>query len=104
MQNSSQAPLSSGNGRNLFKLGRRSTISDFMITAYILVATTIGEEKAVAEELEQLKEVELADILYGEWDIILRVNVESLSDLDIFLTQKIRKMKNIKLTSTLIAS
>lgn len=75
-----------------------------MITAYVLVATTIGEEKAVAEELKKLKEVELADILYGEWDIILRVKVENLTELDNFLTKRIRKMKNIKLTSTLIAS
>ncbi|MBU7046677.1 MAG: Lrp/AsnC ligand binding domain-containing protein [Theionarchaea archaeon] len=79
-------------------------MSDFMITAYVLVATSIGEEKAVAEELKKLKEVELADILYGEWDIILRVKVESLAELDAFLTKRIRKMKNIKLTSTLIAS
>lgn len=75
-----------------------------MITAYILIATTIGEEKAVAEELEKLEEVELSDILYGEWDIILRVKVNDLTELDTFLTQKIRKKKNIKETSTLIAS
>jgi anthranilate phosphoribosyltransferase len=75
-----------------------------MVTAYVLIATTIGEEKDIAEALKKLEEVELADILYGEWDIILRVKVENLSDLDTFLTQKIRKVKNIKLTSTLIAS
>ncbi|MBU7024539.1 MAG: Lrp/AsnC ligand binding domain-containing protein [Theionarchaea archaeon] len=75
-----------------------------MITAYILVATAIGKEKVAAEELERMKEVEFADILYGEWDIILRVKVESLTELDAFLTQRLRKMKNIKLTSTLIAS
>jgi DNA-binding Lrp family transcriptional regulator len=75
-----------------------------VITAYILVATAIGKEKVATEELERMKEVEFADILYGEWDIILRVKVESLTELDAFLTQKLRKMKNIKLTSTLIAS
>lgn len=85
-------------------LAEAARMSDFMITAYVLVATSIGEEKAVAEELKKLKEVELADILYGEWDIILRVKVESLAELDAFLTKRIRKMKNIKLTSTLIAS
>lgn len=85
-------------------IAKGARIGDFMVTAYILVATTTGEEKAIAEKLEKLKEVELADILYGEWDIILRVRVESLEELDAFLTQKIRKMKNIKLTSTLIAS
>ena len=82
----------------------RARISDFMIIAYVLIATTTGEEKAVAEELQKLKEVELADILYGEWDIILRVKVEDLTELDNFLTHKIRKRKKIKLTSTLIAS
>ena len=81
-----------------------AAIGDFMVTAYVLIATTIGEEKTVAEELEKLKEVELADILYGEWDIILRVNVKDLTELDTFLTKKIRKLKNVKLTSTLIAS
>ncbi len=81
-----------------------AAIGDFMVTAYVLIATTIGEEKTVAEELEKLEEVELADILYGEWDIILRVNVKDLTELDTFLTKKIRRMKNVKLTSTLIAS
>ncbi|MGD2247468.1 MAG: Lrp/AsnC ligand binding domain-containing protein [Candidatus Methanofastidiosia archaeon] len=75
-----------------------------MIKAYILVATSIGKEKAVAEKLQKLKEVEFADILYGNWDIILRVNVGSLEELDTFLTERIRKSKNIKNTSTLIAS
>jgi DNA-binding Lrp family transcriptional regulator len=75
-----------------------------MIKAYILVATSIGKEKAVAEKLQELKEVEFADILYGNWDIILRVNVGSLEELDTFLTERIRKSKNIKNTSTLIAS
>lgn len=75
-----------------------------MIKAYILVATTIGEEKTVAEKLKKLKEVEFSDILYGNWDIILRVNVDSLEELDAFLTKQIRKSKNIKNTSTLIAS
>lgn len=92
------------NCRKLFISGKGARLSDFMITAYVLIATTTGEEKAVAEKLQKLKEVELADILYGEWDIILRVKVENLTDLDSFLTQKIRKMKDIKLTSTLIAS
>jgi len=85
-------------------LAEGAAIGDFMVTAYVLIATTIGEEKTVAEELEKLKEVELADILYGEWDIILRVNVKDLTELDTFLTKKIRKLKNVKLTSTLIAS
>lgn len=75
-----------------------------MVTAYVLIATSIGEEKVVAEALAKMKEVEFADILYGEWDIIIRVKVESLTELDAFLTQRIRQMKNIKLTSTLIAS
>jgi DNA-binding Lrp family transcriptional regulator len=75
-----------------------------MIIAYVLIATTMGEEKSVAEKLAKMKEVEVADILYGEWDIILRVKVENLAELDSFLTRTVRKMKNIKLTSTLIAS
>jgi DNA-binding Lrp family transcriptional regulator len=90
--------------RKPFKLTEGARISGFMITAYILIATTMGEEKAVAEKLAEKKEVEVADILYGEWDIILRVKIENLTELDSFLTRTIRKMKNIKLTSTLIAS
>lgn len=91
-------------GRNLFILTEGARFSGHMITAYVLIATTMGEEKSVAEKLAKMKEVEVADILYGEWDIILRVKVENLSELDSFLTRTVRKMKNIKLTSTLIAS
>jgi DNA-binding Lrp family transcriptional regulator len=90
--------------RNLFILTEGARVSGHMIIAYVLIATTMGEEKSVAEKLAKMKEVEVADILYGEWDIILRVKVENLAELDSFLTRTVRKMKNIKLTSTLIAS
>ena len=73
-----------------------------MITAYILVMADSGAEKEVIEDLQELDEVEEADLIYGEWDIILRLKVPEVSMLGDFILQNIRAITGVKKTSTLI--
>ncbi|RLF80816.1 Lrp/AsnC family transcriptional regulator, partial [Thermococci archaeon] len=39
----------------------------------------------------------------GEYDLIVKVETETLKDLDHFITERIRKMPEIQMTSTMIA-
>jgi len=73
-----------------------------MLTAYILVMADSGAEKEVIEELQDLDEVEEADIIYGEWDIITKLKIPDVSGLGDFILQNIRSIKGVKKTSTLI--
>ena len=42
--------------------------------------------------------------LYGEWDIIAKVGVDKLEELDSLISDKIRSVKEIKETSTMIVA
>jgi DNA-binding Lrp family transcriptional regulator len=73
-----------------------------MAKAYILLKAKPGYERTVVKELKNLPEIEAIDELFGEWDIITRVSVVSIDDLDALLSEKMRKIEGVTLTSTMI--
>ena len=75
-----------------------------MVTAYVLIISKSGEEKSVLDNLQQLEQVKEAKIVYGEYDIVAKIEVESVEDLNNFLLEKVRPIKNIEKTSTLIVA
>lgn len=62
-------------------------MGDIMVVAFALIVGDAGKEKSILESLKSMKEVEEAYIVYGEYDIVVKVNVEQLKDLDPFLTE-----------------
>jgi len=42
--------------------------------------------------------------VYGEYDIIIRVEIENIKELDSFHDEILRKIREIEMTETLIAS
>jgi DNA-binding Lrp family transcriptional regulator len=76
-----------------------------MVTlAYILVTLKSGAERDVCERVSSFEEVIQVDELYGEYDAIVKVRVEDLSQLDKFLTDKLRALPDIFLTTTMIVA
>jgi DNA-binding Lrp family transcriptional regulator len=73
-----------------------------MVTAYLLVMADSGMEKEVIEDLQELDEVEEAELIYGEWDIITKLNLPDVSMLGDFILKNIRGIGGVKKTSTLI--
>jgi DNA-binding Lrp family transcriptional regulator len=73
-----------------------------MPTAFVLVNTETGSEADVLRELKELESVEEALLVYGAYDIVLRVQYTSLGDLKQLVTWKIRKTDNIKATQTVV--
>jgi DNA-binding Lrp family transcriptional regulator len=73
-----------------------------MLTAYVLIMSDSGMEKEIIEDLHELDEVEEADIIYGEWDIVTKLNVPDVSMLSNFILANIRSIQGVKKTSTLI--
>jgi len=74
------------------------------VLAYVLVTMKSGSEKDVLKEVSSFDEAIEVDLLYGEYDAIVKVSVEELSQLDKFLTDKLRTLPDIFLTTTMIVS
>ena len=74
------------------------------IFAYILVTLKSGAERDVCKKLSRLEEVIQVDELYGEYDAIAKIQSEDLSQLDKFLTDKLRALPDIFLTTTMIVA
>jgi len=70
-----------------------------MIKAYILILTYVGNLKSVLNELKKLENVESIAVIAGDYDIIVKANVESLEQL-MELTDKIHAIKGVKRTNT----
>jgi DNA-binding Lrp family transcriptional regulator len=72
------------------------------VQAYILFKVNSGMEKEVSKQLAELDEVQEASITYGEYDVIAKINVNDLHLLEDFLADKIRSVRSVVLTSTMI--
>ncbi|AFL94784.1 putative transcription regulator, Lrp/AsnC family [Thermococcus cleftensis] len=75
-----------------------------MIEAFVLVVVKPGTEEKVYEALKNNERIKEIYRVYGEYDLILRVEVGSIEELDKFHDEVLRRIKNIEMTETLIAS
>lgn len=73
-----------------------------MVDAYILIEVKPGTEMQVREKLERMKEVKSAEAVYGDYDIVARITVRTMSKLQEFITKKLRSIKEITNTTTMI--
>ena len=72
--------------------------------AYILMQLRECKESIVLDYIKSLDEVKDAAILFGEWDLLAKVQVENSDSLSTFLLEKIRQNPDIRLTSSLIVA
>lgn len=73
------------------------------VVAYILMVTDIGKEHEILNQLLKIKGVTEARTVYGEFDLIARVEASEMRTLDGAVTQ-IRKIGSVIRTVTLISS
>jgi DNA-binding Lrp family transcriptional regulator len=74
------------------------------ILAYALFKVASGTEREVAERLIDFTEVMQADVVFGEYDVIARLTTDNLDKLEDFVSQSIRTVPNVLVTSTMIIS
>ncbi|MHA2297804.1 MAG: Lrp/AsnC ligand binding domain-containing protein [Candidatus Hodarchaeales archaeon] len=75
-----------------------------MSSAYVMINTRIGTEKKVLKEIKNLSRVKEATHVYGDYNIVCRVESNNKTSLDSFILEKIRKMDMIRATLTLIVA
>ena len=73
-----------------------------MPSAFVLVNTEIGYENEVLKELKKIKTVKELHIIYGVYDIIARVEAESMDKLKEAISWNIRRLDKVKSTLTMI--
>ena len=72
-----------------------------MNSAYVLVQSTIGHEMEVLSDLLKIQFVKEAKGTFGYYDILVKIEADSEKEIEKIITKKIRKVKNVKTTTTL---
>ena len=73
-----------------------------MMIAYILLKTVIAKEHEVAQKLQEIEEIVEVRVVFGEYDVVAKAQVEDVRALNEMVT-KIRRIDGVAATSTLIA-
>jgi DNA-binding Lrp family transcriptional regulator len=72
--------------------------------AFVLISLKEGTERNFLEELKEYSEIKNSYILFGEWDLIAEIELESAEELGTFVMEKIRNREDVKFTSSLIVA
>jgi DNA-binding Lrp family transcriptional regulator len=75
-----------------------------VVFAYVLFKVSSGTEREVSQQIVDFPEVLQADIIFGEYDVIAKVSTKDLDALEGFVSEKIRNVPNVLVTSTMIIS
>ena len=73
-----------------------------MATAFVLLNAEIGAESEVLKGLKEIKEVREANTVYGVYDVIARVETETMQELKDVINWKIRRLDKVRSTLTMI--
>jgi DNA-binding Lrp family transcriptional regulator len=75
-----------------------------MVIAYVLMNSVVGSEENVLKKLNCIKEVKEAHPTYGVYDIIARVETNTMQELKDIISWKIRRLDKVRSTLTLIGN
>ena len=73
-----------------------------MIGGYVLLRIKPGMDRNVLHAVKKLDQVKIVETLYGEYDMLIKAEVDSLDDLDSFIFDVIRTIKGVEGSTTLI--
>lgn len=72
-----------------------------MATGYVLVNVEPGMEFSVFEMVKELDKVADATLLFGDYDIIIKVIAEDMSTIAAFVVENVRQVEGVLNTKTL---
>ncbi len=72
-----------------------------MATAYVLINCDIGKERAVLEELKKVPGVVEANLLYGVYDIIVKITGKDDKEIREVVLTRIRMLPGVRRTLTM---
>jgi DNA-binding Lrp family transcriptional regulator len=75
-----------------------------MVRTYTLVRVKPPRDKEIHQKIKEFSEVKEVIMTYGEYDLIVKIEVDSLDELDLFIFNKLRVIEGVEATTTLIAA
>jgi len=75
-----------------------------LATAFVLINAEMGAENEVLKDLKAIQEVKEAHKVYGVYDIIARVETETMQELKDTISSKIRRLDKVRSTLTMIVN
>ncbi len=73
-----------------------------MTIAYVLLNSELGQESTVETSLKDVPEVKEIYAVYGVYDYIVKLEAAGMSELKDIITNKIRRIQNVRSSLTLI--
>ena len=81
-----------------------ATLREVLVVAqaFVLVNAEVGSEDEVIGELRKISYVKESYVVYGEYDIVAKVEAESMNKLKDIVNGKIRRLDKVRSTLTMI--
>ncbi len=73
-----------------------------MATAFVLINAELGGETAVMNGLKMIDGVKETHMVYGVYDIIARIEADTMKDLKNIISWKVRRLDRVRSTITMI--
>jgi DNA-binding Lrp family transcriptional regulator len=73
-----------------------------MITSYTLIRVLPVKDKDVYNKVKAFSEVKEIVMTYGEYDLVIKVQLPSMDSLDNFIFNKLRSIDGVTATTTLL--
>ncbi len=73
-----------------------------MPEAIVLVNTDIGSEEEVLNKISTIEGVTEVYVVYGVYDLVVKVSASTTEELKDIISSKIRKLPNVRSTLTMI--
>jgi len=92
-------------GEEIFKVDTEklmgSMLGKNLAQAYVVIHSDQGREDVVLRDLNKIPEVKEGDVVYGNYDVIGKVEAQSHDELEKIITKKIRNLNFVRTTMTL---
>ncbi len=75
-----------------------------MKTAFLLLNMELGYCKTVLVKLESLKEVKYVHTIYGSYDVLLKVECDTIDAVKDFIADKIRSIPDLQSSLTMLVA
>ncbi|MCI4396286.1 MAG: Lrp/AsnC family transcriptional regulator [Desulfurococcales archaeon] len=73
-----------------------------MPSAIVLINAEIGSEEEVFNEVTKVNEVTEAYVVYGVYDVIIKIEADTMDKLKEIIASQIRKLPKVRSTLTMI--
>ena len=73
-----------------------------MPLAFVLISAEVGSENEALKELKAIEQVKDAYMVYGVYDIVAKIQAETMDKLKEVIARKVRRLNKINSTLTMM--